>query len=265
MPTGRALSRRIFLADLGRGTLALAVFGLAACAPSGSGTASSPAPSRSAAASASPGRSPVGSTAAPSASASAGVAWTRVDLGSVSAYVLVRSGEAAVVDTGLPGSEDAIGSALEGIGLGWGSVGHVVFTHLHPDHAGSSEAVLALATDATGYAGAEDIPGIAAPRPLRAVADGDAVFGLRIVATPGHTPGHVCVHDEVGGVLVAGDALGTAGGEVVGPNASFTEDMEEAMRSVVKLGRVTFETLLVGHGDPITAGASELVAALGAG
>jgi hypothetical protein len=32
----------------------------------------------------------------------------------------------------------------------------------------------------------------------------------------------------------------------------------------VKLGGLTFETLLVGHGDPIESGASAAVAALGA-
>ena len=40
--------------------------------------------------------------------------------------------------------------------------------------------------------------------------------------------------------------------------------MDEAKRSIVKLGGLTFETLLVGHGDPIERGAAALVAELGA-
>ena len=56
--------------------------------------------------------------------------------------------------------------------------------------------LLEAAPDAMGYAGAEDIPAIAVPRALVPVADGDQVFGLRIVATPGHTKGHVAVLDE---------------------------------------------------------------------
>ena len=67
--------------------------------------------------------------------------------------------------------------------------------------------------------------------------------------------------DEVGGILVAGDALGSAGGDVQGPNAQFTEDMATALASVERLGTLQFETLLVGHGDPIVGGASDLVAA----
>ena len=74
----------------------------------------------------------------------------------VSAYVLARGGEAAVVDTGTAGSEGDIAAALERIGLGWDAVGHVIVTHLHGDHAGGLAAVLGAAPDATGYAGQED-------------------------------------------------------------------------------------------------------------
>ncbi len=178
------LSRRLFLAELGRGTVALAVVGIAGCTPAGSsatgaqGTpspapsgATSPVPSASSAGSADP---PPGSPAAPGE----GVTWERVNLGFVSAYILARGGEAAVVDTGSAGSEDDIAAALERIGLGWNAVGHVIATHLHSDHVGSLPAVLEAAPDATGYAGPEDLPSIAAPRPLVALADGDDVFGL---------------------------------------------------------------------------------------
>ena len=132
-------------------------------------------------------------------------------------------------------------------------------------NAGSIAGVLQEATDAAVYAGQADIPNIDAPKPIAALADGDMVFGLRIVATPGHTIGHVAVLDEAGGILVAGDALGTTGGTLAGSNPSFTEDAEQAKASVVKLGRLTFETLLVGHGEPILEGASGQVAALAAG
>ena len=106
--------------------------------------------------------------------------------------------------------------------------GHVILTHKHADHAGSAEAVLTAATGATGYAGAADLPNITAPRPLTAVADGAMVAGLRIIATPGHTAGQVAVLDEAGGILVAGDALGTVGGTLAGSNPQFTEDAAAA-------------------------------------
>jgi hypothetical protein len=65
-------------------------------------------------------------------------------------------------------------------------------------------------------------------------------------------------------ILVAGDALGTSGGTLAGSNPSFTEDADAAKATVVKLGKLTFETLLVGHGEPILEGASAQVAALAA-
>jgi glyoxylase-like metal-dependent hydrolase (beta-lactamase superfamily II) len=122
-----------------------------------------------------------------------------------------------------------------------------------------------VAPDAVGYAGAEDIAAIAVPRPLVAVADGDRVFDLLIVATPGHTAGHIAVLDDVGGILVAGDALGTTGGTLMGSNPQFTADPDAAKASVAKLGALSYETLLVGHGEPILAGASAQVAALAVG
>jgi len=263
--TSRRLDRRTFVADLGRGAFALAVLGIAGCAPGSSGTTRPPTP----AASAAPGTS----DAPPGATATAGVppstipgalAWSRVNLGFVSAYVLVRAGEAAVVDTGVEGSAGSIEGALAAVGLGWAAVGHIVLTHHHVDHVGSAAAVMERAADAVGYAGAEDVGSIAVPRPLVPVGDGDRVFGLQVVTAPGHTAGSICVLDAEAGVLVAGDALRSAGGRPALPDPGFSDDMDEALTSVAKLGALTFETLLVGHGDPVEGGASAAVAELAA-
>jgi glyoxylase-like metal-dependent hydrolase (beta-lactamase superfamily II) len=264
------LDRRTFLADMGKGAFALAVVTLAACAPA-SVASSNPIARASAnpggASPSSPG-SPAGGAASsdpPGASGGgAGVSWERVNLGFVSAYILARGGEAAIVDTGVAGSADEIEASLAKVGLAWSAVGHLILTHHHRDHQGSAPDVLERAPDAAGYAGAEDIPLITVPRQLAAVGDGDEVFGLRIVTTPGHTAGSISVHDPVGGFLVAGDALRTDAGKPAPPGAQNTADMAEAKRSIVKIGGLAFETLLVGHGDPIEAGASRAVAELGA-
>jgi glyoxylase-like metal-dependent hydrolase (beta-lactamase superfamily II) len=187
-----------------------------------------------------------------------------VVLGSVSAFVLARAGEATIVDTGNPGSEDGIGAGLGALGLGWGDVGHVIVTHLHNDHQGSLPAVLNLAPEAAAYAGAADIPQIPAPRDLIPVGDGDIVFDLQIIDTPGHTPGHISVLDPVGGLLVAGDALNGRDGGVIGANPRFTADVAVADDSVRKLAQLTFDTVVFGHGDPVEGQASDQVAALAA-
>ena len=266
------IDRRTFIADLGRGAFALAVVSVAACSP---GALASARPSASAFASASPGGSPEGGSEPSASSAAAsppsgnppardGLTWQRVDLGFVSAYVLVSGRQAVVVDTGVAGSAGAIEASLGEVGLDWSAVGHLILTHRHGDHAGSASAVLEAAPAAAAYAGAEDISGISVPRPLTPVEDGDRVFDLQIVTTPGHTPGSISVYDAVSGLLVAGEALGIDGGKPTLPGAQFTEDMEEAKRSVAKLAELGFETLLVGHGDPIESGASTAVAELAA-
>ena len=260
------LTRRAFMMDLGKGTLAVAVFGLTAVACSTDETD----PTTSAAAvtgATDPGTTSPATTSPATTSAETTtptgvtpVAWERVNLGGVSAYVLARRGEAVVVDTGNPGSEDAIEASLEVLDLGWSDVAHVIVTHLHPDHQGSLPAVMNLASDATGYAGAPDIPQISSPRELVPVGDGDSVFDLEVIATPGHTPGHISVFDRAGGLAIVGDAMNGSNGGVAGANPNFTADMATANESIKKLAELTFDTIAFGHGDPVLSNASQLVA-----
>ena len=263
------IDRRTFLADMGRGAFALAVVSLAACSPAATASpfrSSSPSgPGSPGSSSPAPSSPALGSPPPPDPPASGeGATWQRVNLGFVSAYVLVRGGEAAIVDTGVAGSADDIEDSLGAVGLDWSAVAHLILTHRHEDHVGSAADVLERAPDAAGSAGEADIAGITVPRALTAVGDGDRVFDLEIVTAPGHTAGSICVFDRAASFLVAGDALRTAGGFPAMPGEQFSEDMAEAARSVAKLGALTFETLLVGHGEPIETGASAAVAELAA-
>jgi glyoxylase-like metal-dependent hydrolase (beta-lactamase superfamily II) len=188
-----------------------------------------------------------------------------VIVGTVSAYLLARGTEVAIVDTGNPGSAPVIEQSLSTIGLGWSNVGHVILTHLHPDHIGSLGPVMDSASTADGYAGEADISAMSAsPRPIIAVGDDDQVFGLDIIETPGHTAGHISVLDSVGGLLVAGDALFGEGGGVVVSLPRFTSDLAQADESVKKMANFQFDTVVFGHGDPIVVGADAAVAALAA-
>jgi glyoxylase-like metal-dependent hydrolase (beta-lactamase superfamily II) len=167
-----------------------------------------------------------------------------------------------VVDTGVSGSQAAIGDVIKSVGREWSEVRHLILTHHHGDHAGSMAEVLAAASNAVAYAGAADVESILSRGPVKPVNDGDDVFGLRMIATPGHTAGHIVVHDPAGRVVIAGDALNNQNGALSGPNARFTADMALAIQSVAKIGALDFETLYVGHGDPIEGGAAQAVTAL---
>ena len=96
--------------------------------------------------------------------------------------------------------------------------------------------------------------------------DGDRLEmagGIRVVTSPGHTPGHTSfLLERDAGVLIAADAAG-ARGDKVGPPVGalfgmFTEDLDEAVRSFHKLAALEFEVAITGHGDPVRSGASDL-------
>lgn len=202
--------------------------------------------------------------AAEEAAATIALRWERVSFDFVSAYVLARGDQVAVVDTGTSGNSGRIETALTNLGAGWGDVDHVILTHLHGDHVGGLPDVLEAAETAVPYAGEADVSGISSPRAITAVNGGDEVFGLEVIATPGHTPGSISVVDEAAGLLVAGDALNTAGGQVLGANPDFSSDMAAADESVTVLAERNFDTVVVGHGDPVIGDASALVQALAA-
>lgn len=85
---------------------------------------------------------------------------------------------------------------------------HILVTHKHQDHVAGVEALKAAsgATVIGPAAEAAAIPGLD-----RAVSDGDRIavgrFVFDVIATPGHTLGHVAFHEASAGLLFAGDTL----------------------------------------------------------
>lgn len=202
-------------------------------------------------------------TPAPAVASAAGLTIATATLGFVNAYVLVRGNEVAIVDTGVQGSEDAIGEAIKTAGRSWADVKHVFLTHHHGDHAGSIDAVMQAAAGAKGYVGVLDLPSVRTSASIDGVNDGDEVFGLRIIGTPGHTPGHIAVFDPATTAIVVGDALNNTG-SLSGPNARFTVNMEVAKQSVGKIAALNPDAVYMGHGEPITQSAAVRLAELAA-
>jgi glyoxylase-like metal-dependent hydrolase (beta-lactamase superfamily II) len=188
--------------------------------------------------------------------------WRRVNMSYVAAYLLIRNGEAAIVDLGTAGSQPAIEQGLKAAGAGWASVKHIVLTHWHDDHIGGL-AEIAPHVKATIYAGSGDLGSIVSSGPLKPLAEGDEVLGLRIIDTPGHTLGHISVFEPATGILVAGDALRTSGG-LESSDPRYTADETKANDSVRKLAAMDVKAILPGHGDPLTAGAAKALKDLAA-
>ncbi len=268
------VTRQTFVTEFGRGVFAMAILGtgIAACTTSsGDSTTSSGDTTPTTGTDPTSTTSEETTTSDAGPEAAGGISVTRVNLGNVSAYVLVRGTDAVIVDTGNPGNAGDIEAGLSEVGLGWNDVGNVILTHRHPDHIGSLGPVMDNAPEAFGYAGEADIPSIASPRPLTPVGDGDTVFGLSIIETPGHTPGSITVLDPVAGVVIVGDAINGAGsgvagseGGVGGANPRFTSDMAQAAESIKKLAALSFDSVYFGHGDPLEGNASQMVAELAA-
>jgi glyoxylase-like metal-dependent hydrolase (beta-lactamase superfamily II) len=187
-----------------------------------------------------------------------------------------------LADTGLPGTMGVLSDALEGAGLALADVSTVLLTHQDPDHVGNAAAV-AGETDALVVAHPGDAPAVSGAEPLLKADPGDrpepvdvdveVVDGvrfrthagpMRVVATPGHTPGHVSLHFPEHGLLLAGDAVTATGddGGLAPPNPEFTPDEETAMESVARLADLDVERVVAYHGGPVEATGGDLRALL---
>ena len=172
-------------------------------------------------------------------------------------YILVSGAEALVID---PGDEPRLLlRLLDGL-----RVAGIVVTHCHSDHIGAVNE-LAAETGAPVMVGAGDEHAVADPhlsgfdeegsdyrvsRVDRVLADGDTIaWGqdtVQVIATPGHTPGSICLLDERGRNLFTGDTLFAHG---VG-RTDFVRGDEAAMRrSCARLGGLADDlSVLPGHG-----------------
>ena len=204
---------------------------------------------------------------------------------------LVRDDDGlTLVDTNWTNTADAILAAARTLGA---PIRRIALTHVHGDHVGSLDALHAALPEAEVLVGAResrllardfsldpdeaqrkptgDYPAIAT-RPTRTLRPGDMVGSLRVVASPGHTPGHIAFFDTRDGTLIAGDALFTfTGTGVAGAfrlrfpfSAMATWDKPASLRSARALAELQPTRLAVGHGPTLEAPASAIARALAA-
>jgi glyoxylase-like metal-dependent hydrolase (beta-lactamase superfamily II) len=152
---------------------------------------------------------------------------------------IVGEDPSVVID---PGPDDAghILAVLEEAG----SVGTVLLTHRHPDHAPGA-ARLAEAARATVLA-------FDAREGARRLIDGETVpvgdLQLRVIHTAGHTPDHVCFLLEPEGLLFTGDTVLGRGTSVVNPPEG---DMAAYINSLQHLRRLGARSIYPGHGPVV--------------
>ena len=146
-------------------------------------------------------------------------------------------------------------------GVGDRRVDGIVCTHGHNDHINAAVA-LAEATGApVALHPADEMlwRGVYPDRsPDMALTDGDLLdlggAHLRVLHTPGHSPGGVCLHLAEAGVVFSGDTLFAGGPGATGRSWSDFPTIVESIRT--RLLTLPPETVVhTGHGDSTTVGA----------
>jgi glyoxylase-like metal-dependent hydrolase (beta-lactamase superfamily II) len=186
--------------------------------------------------------------------------------GFVNAYLVREDDGWTLVDTTMKAADQIIAVA------GDTPIVRIALTHGHGDHVGSLDElkrrlpdaeVSMPAIDAAIHAGERDKPKGSWPtletRPDVLLQPGDRVGSLEVVASPGHTPGHVSFLDTRDRTLVAGDVFTSFGGVEVTNHfhlrfplaAMATEDKAQDLESARALRALEPALLLVGHGPPV--------------
>jgi endoribonuclease LACTB2 len=135
----------------------------------------------------------------------------------------------------------------------------IVATHHHPDHIGGLE-VLARELGAPVWAHAETrarLTGRDAAAITRDLADGEVLTldgpipeAWRVLHTPGHAPGHVCLFDATSRTAVVGDMVASVGTILIAPGDG---DMTAYLAQLERLESLDASLALPAHGDPIDA------------
>lgn len=193
-----------------------------------------------------------------------------------------------LVDCGYPGFLPLLEAAMHSKGFSPNDLTHVVITHHDDDHMGALAELLDAAPHIQILASAEQAPYIsgqekslrlqqaealqpslppelqawgqafrrqlAAVRPARVdrlLSPGETLpwcGGCRVLATPGHMPGHISLYFPQARTVVTGDAAVVEDGALTVANPQFTLDMEAARASLAMLLGLPADTYHCFHG-----------------
>jgi len=192
-------------------------------------------------------------------------------------YMVLEDDGCTVVDTNLPGSAQAIYDAANKLNT---PIKRIVLTHAHSDHVASADALHEMVPEAEVIVSERTAPflrgemtllsdepvdelrggyTVIETQPTRLVNEGDMIGSMRVIAAPGHTPGHIALLDTRDNWLIAGDAFATQFGNVVSGKMNWlfpfpamaTWHKPTALATAKKLQALKPSLLAVGHGKMI--------------
>ena len=195
---------------------------------------------------------------------------------------LIGESQGLIVDTGLPASlTKVVLPYLEGIGRTPTWIQTIVNTHCHSDHVGGNHALVELAASRVlihrrearfladpmsfvaeqGARYGDDrlspppdpdevrrLYGPGTP-PDAELEEGDLI-GVdgrewRVIHTPGHSPGGICLYEAVTGTLITGDAIQAEG--TTSCDLAFYFEAADYARSLRTIAGLEVETIIAGH------------------
>lgn len=183
------------------------------------------------------------------------------------AYVyLITGDETLLIDTGFPWKGRSILKELEAMGIEPGKIKYILLTHNDIDHIGNA-ALLQELTGADVLVSAEDLPAILGtedrkgfkkylkyifkakrPASLKTFEPGADICGVRVIPTPGHTPGHVCFLYK--DVLFAGDLIKSQGDRFIPFPGGMNWDIPMVLQSYDKISGYPFKWVCPAHSPP---------------
>ncbi len=187
----------------------------------------------------------------------------------VNAFLVREDDGFTLVDTTLGGAADGLIEAARTAGA---PIARIALTHGHGDHSGSLDALKAKLPDAQVLIPELDarildgeqvvegkLPGSwkdIATKPDVRLQAGDRVGSLEVVATPGHSPGHVAFLDTRDRSVIGGDIFTSYGGLQVSNHFSVpfpfaamaTWDKAKDLEAAKTLRALAPSLLAVGHG-----------------